>query len=221
MGGHRRPRARRDVATKIFQVRGRRIGRSALRAVVETLQAGGIVVFPTDTVYGMGCSVFRPGAVRRIYHLKGRSRSKPLPFLAADLHQALALVEHPDRKLKALLKNHWPGPLTVVFNTSPLGQWTTGGKDTLAVRIPDCPVTLAILRAMGQPLAVTSANISGHPDAVTAAEARRTFDGRVDIIVSGGRCPGGVPSTVLDVSSTVWTLAREGAIKKSDLMKYL
>lgn len=74
---------------------------------------------------------------------------------------------------------------------------------------------------MGQPLAVTSANISGRPDAVTADEARRAFGGRVDLIVSGGRCPGAVPSTVLDVSSTVWTLRREGAIKKSDLMKYL
>lgn len=207
--------------TRVFAVRGRRLGKNALWATVEALQSGGVVIFPTDTVYGLAAGVFRPGAIRRIYRLKGRSLKKALPFLAADLDQALALVEPPDRKLRALLKKYWPGPLTVVFKTSSLGRWTTGGKETLAVRVPDCPVTRAILRAMGQPLAVTSANRSGFPDAATGAAARREFDGRVDVIVDGGKCPGGVASTVLDVSSAAWTLVREGAVPKKDLLKFL
>lgn len=207
--------------TRVFTVRGRRLGKEALRTTVAALQSGGVVIFPTDTVYGMGAGIFRPGAIRRIYRLKGRSLKKALPFLAADLDQALALVEPPDRKLRALLKKHWPGPLTVVFKTSSLGRWTTGGKETLAVRVPDCPVTRTILRAMAQPLAVTSANRSGHPDAVTGRAARREFEGKVDVIIDGGKCPRGVASTVLDVSSTAWTLAREGAVPKKDLLKFL
>jgi L-threonylcarbamoyladenylate synthase len=212
---------KRVAGTRVFAVRGRRLGKDALGTTVAALQSGGVVIFPTDTVYGMAAGIFRPGAIRRIYRLKGRSLKKALPFLAADLAQALALVEPPDRKLRALLKKFWPGPLTVVFKTSTLGRWTTGGKETLAVRVPDCPVTRAILRAMGQPLAVTSANRSGRPDAVTGAAARREFEGEVDVIVDGGRCPRGVASTVLDVSSTVWTLAREGAVPQKDLLKFL
>ncbi len=139
----------------------------------------------------------------------------------ADIDQALALVERPGKRLVKLLEKYWPGPLTVVFNTSSLGQWTTGGKDTLAIRIPDHPVTLAILKKMGQPLAVTSANRSGQPEAVSGHEAQQFFSGRVDILVDAGPCPGGIPSTVINVASTHWTLVREGAIKKKELLRFL
>jgi L-threonylcarbamoyladenylate synthase len=180
-----------------------------------------VAVFPTDTVYGIGSSVFWPQAIWRIYRLKGRSYDKPLPFLVADVDQALALVEPPGPRLRKMLDKYWPGPLTVVFKTSTLGRWTTGGKETLALRVPDHPVTLAILREMGQPLAVTSANRSGRPEAVTGAQARALFENRVEVLVDGGACPGGVPSTVIDVSSFGWTLVREGAVKKKELLRYL
>lgn len=209
------------LKTRFFHVKGRRIGRGAVEQTAAALAGGGVVVFPTDTVYGIGASVFRPQAVRRIYRLKGRSYKKPFPFLVANLDQALALVEPPSKKLRHLLDKYWPGPLTVVFNTSALGRWTTGGRDTLALRIPAHPVTQSILKEMGQPLAVTSANRSGQAEAVTGEEAEGLFGGRVNVLVDAGPCPGGVPSTVINVSSTHWTLVREGAIKKKELLRFL
>ncbi|MBL8024388.1 MAG: threonylcarbamoyl-AMP synthase [Elusimicrobia bacterium] len=209
------------MKTDLLYVQARRISRAAVERTTALLAKGGVAVFPTDTVYGIAASVFRPQAVRRIYQLKGRSYKKRLPFLVADIDQALALVERPGKRLVKLLEKYWPGPLTVVFNTSSLGQWTTGGKDTLAIRIPDHPVTLAILKKMGQPLAVTSANRSGQPEAVSGHEAQQFFSGRVDILVDAGPCPGGIPSTVINVASTHWTLVREGAIKKKELLRFL
>ena len=197
------------------------MGRSAVEKTVSALAGGGVAVFPTDTVYGIAASVFRPQAIRRVYRLKGRSYKKPFPFLVANVEQALALVEPPSKKLRRLLDKYWPGPLTVVFNTSALGRWTTGGKDTLALRIPAHPVTQAILKEMGQPLAVTSANRSGQREAVTGKEAEGLFAGKVDVLVDAGPCPGGVPSTVINVASTHWTLVREGAIKKKELLRFL
>jgi L-threonylcarbamoyladenylate synthase len=180
-----------------------------------------VAVFPTDTVYGIGASVFRPAAVRRIYKLKGRSYKKPLPLLVATRAQAEPLVEPLSPRLKRLLDDYWPGPLTVVFKTSALGRIATGGKETVAIRIPDHPAARAILAAFGAPLATTSANPSGKPPAVTGTTAKRMFGGRADAILDGGRCPGGVASTVLDASSFQWTLVREGAVPKKTLLKYL
>lgn len=193
----------------------------ALRRTVEAVQAGGVVIFPTDTVYGMGASVFRPAAIRRIYKLKGRSYKKPLPILVADRMQAEPLVEPMSPRLKRLIDDYWPGPLTVVFKTSPLGRIATGGKETVAIRVPDHKGARALLKAFGQPMAVTSANPSGKPPAVTGAAAHRMFGGKVDVLWDGGRCPGGVASTVLDASSLLWTLVREGAVKKKTLLSYL
>ncbi|MBP9128312.1 MAG: threonylcarbamoyl-AMP synthase [Elusimicrobia bacterium] len=209
------------MKTLTFRVKNRRMGRGAVEQTVSALAGGGVAVFPTDTVYGIAASVFRPLAIRRVYRLKGRSYKKPFPFLVANVEQALALVEPPSKKLRHLLDKYWPGPLTVVFNTSALGRWTTGGKDTLALRIPAHPVTQAILKEMGQPLAVTSANRSGQREAVTGKEAEGLFDKKVDVLVDAGPCPGGVPSTVINVASTHWTLVREGAIKKKELLRFL
>ncbi len=209
------------MKTRTFRLRNGKLPSARIAETVEILRSGGLAVFPTDTVYGLGASVFRPMAIKKIYALKGRSYKKPLPFLVAGLEQALALVEPPDARLRKVLKKYWPGPLTVVFNTSALGRWTTGGKDTLALRVPDHPVARALLRAMNSPLAVTSANRSGRREATTGAQAASIFNGKVEVLVDGGPCPGGVPSTVLDVSSVVWTLRREGAVPKADLLRYM
>jgi L-threonylcarbamoyladenylate synthase len=200
---------------------GSRVPAEAIRAAVEALQEGGLAVFPTDTVYGLAASVFRPAAIRRIYRLKGRSYKKPLPLLVADAAQAAPLVEPMSDRLRRLLKDYWPGPLTVVFKTSSLGRMVTGGKETVAIRVPNHPAARALLKAFRAPLAVTSANPSGKPPAVTGAAAKKIFGGRVEVLWDGGRCPGGVASTVLDASSFQWTLVREGAVSKKTLLKYL
>lgn len=207
--------------TKIFKLRAGKPPADAIDRTVRLLDAGGVAVFPTDTVYGIGAGVFRPEAIRRIYRLKGRSYKKPLPLLVARFEQAMALVEPVSKRLRELLDRYWPGPLTVVFKTSTLGKWATGGKHTVAVRIPDHPAALALLQRYNAPMAVTSANPSGVPPAVTGAQAARFFKGKVEVLLDGGRCPGGEASTVLDAAGVHWTLVREGAVKKEALLKYL
>ena len=207
--------------TKIFKVRPGRVPKRVVGETVRVLEEGGVVIFPTDTVYGLSAGVFRPQAISRIYRLKGRSYKKPLPFLAARLDQVRPLVEPLSARLEKLLKDYWPGPLTVVFKTSSLGRWITGGKETAAFRVPRHPLTLTLLKEAGVPVAATSANPSGKEPAVTGAQAVRSFGGRVDLILDAGSCPLGEASTVLDASSQAWTLAREGAVKKKELLKYL
>ena len=232
----KRPSGRR-LETRIFFTPGGRVPGAILRETVAVLRSGGVAVFPTDTVYGIGASAFRPESIRRIFKLKGRSYRKPFPLLvadraqaygfegvvvdAADRAQAEPLVEPLSKRLKRLLDDHWPGPLTVVLKTSSLGRLATGGKETVAVRVPDHPAARALLKAFGAPLATTSANPSGKPPAVTGAAARKTFGGRVEILWDGGRCPRGTASTVLDASTLQWTLIREGAVPRRTLLKYL
>ncbi|HRY28456.1 MAG TPA: L-threonylcarbamoyladenylate synthase [Elusimicrobiota bacterium] len=195
--------------------------RTAVQTAVESLRSGGLVVFPTDTVYGLAAGAFRPEAIGRIYRLKGRSYKKPLPFLVAHLDQARALVEPIPARLRRLLDRYWPGPLTVIFKTSPLGRWVAGGKDTIAVRIPKHRVALELLREFGQPLATTSVNISGGTPARSGTQARTFCSGKVGVVLDAGRCPVGEPSTILDASTYHWVLRREGAIKEKELLKYL
>jgi L-threonylcarbamoyladenylate synthase len=209
------------VQTRVFRATNPRETTRAAKETAAALRAGGLAVFPTDTVYGLAANIFRPESIRKIYKLKGRSYKKPLPFLVAHPDQARALVEPLSPKLEKLLHKYWPGPLTVVFKTSSLGRWATGGKDTLAIRIPKHPVALALLREMDMPLAVTSANRSDEPPAVTAPQALDVFRNRVEAVIDGRKCPGGEPSTVLDASSFHWTLVREGAVKKEELLPYI
>jgi L-threonylcarbamoyladenylate synthase len=207
--------------TRFIRLKTGRVPAGVLREVQAVLTGGGTVVFPTDTVYGLAADIFRPEAIRRLYALKGRSYRKRIPFLAADMDQVRPLVEPPSARLQRLLRDYWPGPLTVVFPTSAVGRWTAGGKDTLALRVPDHPATRAILRAVGHPLAATSANLSGRPDTTTGRAAAKIFAGRVDLILDGGPCPGGKASTVLNAVGPAWTLEREGAVTKRELLRYL
>lgn len=207
------------MGTLTFRAKGR-LSKAALSQAAACLKKGGVAVFPTDTVYGIGASVLHPKAVRKIYRLKGRSYKKPLPLLVAEVGQALPLIEPPSGRVNRLLKDHWPGPLTVVFPTSTLGRLLTGGKKTVAIRVPDHAGTRALLKAAGAPLATTSANLSGKPPAVTGARAGVLFGGRVDVLWDGGRCRKGVPSTVLDAAGPEWTLVREGAVSRRKLLRY-
>jgi L-threonylcarbamoyladenylate synthase len=208
------------VKTKVYKI-GRKVPKDVLRQTVRALDEGGVVVFPTDTVYGLAAGAFRPRAMDRIYEMKGRSYKKRLPLMVADVQKAEALVGPLSPRLRRLLRRYWPGPLTVVFKTSPLGQWVTGGKKTVAIRIPRHPAALALLKAARIPLAVTSANRSGRPEALTGRAALRLFKGRADVVWDAGRCPVGEVSTVLDAAHEPWTLLREGVVKKEALEKYL
>jgi L-threonylcarbamoyladenylate synthase len=183
---------------------------------VELLRTGHVVAFPTDTVYGLAVLASDERAVRRVFEIKGRALSQPLILMVPEAAQVPDLAEVGERE-RAYMDRWWPGPLTLVMRAKPhLGPPLTAGKPpTVGVRIPDHPAALALLRAVGVPLATTSANRSGLSAAMTPEEAARL--GGLAAVLDGGRAPGGVPSTLLDLTGPEPRIVREGAVTRQDL----
>jgi L-threonylcarbamoyladenylate synthase len=177
------------------------------------LSSGAIVAFPTDTVYGVGVAAARPERVTALFALKVRPVEKQIPMLVADLSQATGAGWEADERAHGLARRFWPGPLTIVLPFSPELPPPREGA-TQAFRAPDHPVALALIERAG-PLLTTSANRSGEPETLSADDVLIAFatqaDG-LDAVVDGGRVPGGVASTVLDLSVTPARILREGPI---------
>jgi len=168
---------------------------------VRLLKAGGIVAFPTDTVYGLGADAFNSEAAERIYKVKQRPHHLPLPILLADVEQITSVVDSVSEIAQLLMRRFWPGGLTLVLpKAASLPDVITAGNDKVAVRIPDHIVPLTIIRGLGLPIIGTSANISDKPSVVTAQEVEQQLGSQVDLIIDMGRCPGGLESTVVDVT---------------------
>jgi L-threonylcarbamoyladenylate synthase len=188
---------------------------------VDVLRRGGVVAFPTDTVYGLGASIFLPRAVEKVFELKGRSRHQPLPVLVGSLDQVSRLASLSPQAL-ALAEEFWPGGLTLVLaalETAP--ELVTAGSGKVAVRQPHHPTPLALIEGLGAPITGTSANLSGHPPAQTADEVRGQMGERVDLVLEGGPPPGGRESTVVDLTGKAPLVLREGAIPQEAIGKCL
>jgi len=209
------PKARR------LRVRSGRLATEILSQLAADLRAGKVAIFPTETVYGVGTSIFSPEGIRRIYRLKGRHWRKPLALLVHRLEAAQPLVEPLPPEARRLAERFCPGPLTLVLKASALGRLAMGGTPTVGVRIPDHPVALAILRRAGLPLATTSVNRSGDKPEVSGASAARLFGPAVDWLVDAGTCRVKEPSSVVDLSHFPFTVIREGAIPKAELERTL
>lgn len=184
-------------------------------AAALVIKAGGLAVFPTDTVYCLAAGLANPLAIERLYTLKGRSATKGLPLLIGERCELEELASDVPEETEILMDAYWPGPLTFVFKKRPeVPDAVTGGLPTVAVRLPGYPVCQAILGEIGVPLASSSANLSGDlaPRAVT--EIDPVILNGVDIVVDGGVCPRGIPSTILDVSNLLWRVLREGSITR-------
>ncbi len=191
-----------------------------IERAVTILNKGGIVAYPTDTVYGLGADPLNAQSVERIYRIKRRPLNLPLPLLLAEKSDLMKVAAIVPEIAWQLAERFFPGGLTLVLKKSPWvpGSVTAGG-DTIAVRIPDHPIPIALIRGLGIPIVGTSANLSGRPSPVTAEEVRQQLGEKVDLIINGGRCPGGTESTVLDISGKVPVLIREGAIPRAELEK--
>ena len=185
---------------------------------ITILKQGGIVAFPTDTVYGLGASISIDHAVTRIYMVKERPCSMALPLLLADKSQ-IGEVAHPVPPIAWLLADKFlPGALTMVLAKSEsVPDVVTGGGRTVAVRIPAHPIPVALARGLGTPIVGTSANLSGKPSSLTADEVRAQLGAKVDLIIDGGRCPGGKESTIVDLTGEIPLVLREGAISREEL----
>lgn len=185
--------------TILLDTRVLRAGPEAQRAAADCLARGGLVAFPTETVYGLGADATNGEAVARLYAAKGRPSFNPLIAHVADLNAARALAAF-NSDAERLAKAFWPGPLTLVLRrlpNCPVSELATSGLETIALRVPDHPVANGILRAFGKPVVAPSANQSGHVSPTTAGHVASDLDGRIDLIVDGGPATVGVESTIV------------------------
>ena len=180
---------------------------------VAALERGGLIVYPTETLYGLGADATRAQAVERLADLKERDREKPLSVLVASRAMLEEIVASIPPVAGRLMEAFWPGPLTIVLRAKDgLSARLTAGSGTIAVRLSSHPLAQAIVAALGRPLTATSANPGGLPPALDVAAARAYFGSRVDVYVDGGRSPAGPASTVVDCSATALRLVREGSV---------
>ena len=189
---------------------------------VSALRRGEVIVFPTETLYGLGADALNPAAVRKIFQLKGRNPGNPIPVLVADRKMLGALVAEVSLLAEKLIARFWPGPLTIVLPArknipGPLVN-STGG---IGVRISSRPIAMELVGMLGRPLTATSANPTGKSVARTVGEARHYFAGRIDIFVDGGELTSKSGSTVVEIKGNSLTIIRQGEIGRSKLKRVL
>jgi len=188
-------------------------GWGAVSAASGVIDTGGIVCFPTDTVYGFAASIYCRQAIERLRKLKRRSRSEPFVVIASDMDIVEEMAEVVTARHRRVIEAHWPGPLTIVFRASPMvPDYLIGPDGTVALRIPDDVLTQSILRACGMPLAAPSANVRGQRPAVRPEDVLREFDGKFEMLLDGGRIDSPEPSTIVLVNQRNLTVLRKGRV---------
>lgn len=188
-----------------------------LDAAAEVLRRGGTVAFPTETVYGLGADALDPEAVLGIFRAKGRPQDNPLIIHVSDRNLD-EFAEHVPEKARELMDRYWPGPLTVILMKKDIiPERTSAGLATIGIRMPDEPLALEIIRRLGRPVAAPSANISGRPSPTTYERCIEDLDGKVDMIVGGGRSTVGLESTIVDYTVVPPRVLRPGGITLSML----
>ena len=203
------------MRTKIF-------GKEGISEAAEILKVGGLVAFPTETVYGLGGNGLDKEAAKKIYAAKGRPSDNPLILHISSIEEVYSLVKALPEKAKKLMEAFWPGPLTLVLPKSDLvPKESTGGLETVALRSPENALTLDLIRACGFPIAGPSANLSGRPSPTEASHVFEDLGGRIEGILEDGAVGIGVESTIVDLSENCPTLLRPGAITIEDLEKVL
>jgi L-threonylcarbamoyladenylate synthase len=189
---------------------------------VEFLRAGGVVAYPTETFYGLGVDALNQEAIRKIFSIKGRSFVQPLLILIPDQSYLPRCVAEVPEKARHLMEHFWPGPLTMLFSASPqLPSILTAGTKKIAIRISSHSIARALTSAFAGPLTSTSANISGERSPATAKEVFSHLGGMIDLIIDGGKTPGQMPSTIIDVTFSPPQLVREGVVPFSEILTFL
>jgi len=190
---------------------------NAITGALELLLSGGLVAFPTDTVYGVGCLAFNEQAIESIYAAKDRPMEKAIPVLIGDSRDVIQVAEEIPMFAMRLIARFWPGPLTVLVPKKSNLPEAISATSTVGVRVPDHEVARALLRLAG-PMAITSANISGQASPTTAEQVFAQLNGRIALIIDGGPTRGGIPSTLVDCTKEEIEVLREGPISKEQLL---
>ncbi len=187
----------------------------------DQLGKGHVLAFPTDTLYGLAADPRNASAVGKLYRIKGRAVDEAVPLIAADVGQLDACRTELPPIARRLMDHFWPGPLTLVVPAwGGLCPELLGGRNTVAVRVPDHPIARAIARAFGHPITSTSANRSGQPGTADPAEVRRVLGAQLDGLIDAGPSPGGLPSTIVDATGPVLRLIRAGAVPWERVLEF-
>ena len=188
--------------------------------ILSVLDLGGVIGFPTDTAYGLGADPYNDEAVARIFRIKGREESKPI-LLLVDSVEMMEKIARPTPRFYDLANAFWPGPLTIILEAAPsLSPLVTAGTGTVGVRLPDAPFVQELLRRFGKAITATSANLSGMPSCLTAAEVRTQLEGRLELLIDGGELPERGGSTVIDLVVDPPQLVREGPVTYERLSEF-
>ncbi len=191
-----------------------------INKAADIIKNGGLVAFPTETVYGLGADGLNKRAVKSIYEAKGRPSDNPLILHISSLDEINGLVGEIPEKALPLMEKFWPGPLTLIFKKSEAVPYeTTGNLDTVAIRFPVNKIARLLIRQSGVPIAAPSANTSGKPSPTRASHVEFDLNGKIEMILDGGACEYGIESTILDVSTKTPCLLRPGSITKEEIEK--
>ena len=193
-----------------------------IQAAADILRAGGLVAVPTETVYGLAADATQEGAVRANYDAKGRPETKPLNVLVDGMAMAETVCRDIPAEAYKLAEAFWPGPLTMIlWGNGSLPPIVPAGGETQGVRCPNHQDTLAVIRALGRPLACPSANLSGQPSPKSAEDVLAQLGGRIDGVLDGGPCTVGVESTILDLTVTPYRVLRRGGLSREAIESVL
>ena len=208
--------------TIISKIDIKNIDKNEIKKHAELLKEGKTVIFPTETVYGLGANALDENAVKKIYEAKGRPSDNPLIVHIYDRKDVKNLAKDINEKAKIIMENFWPGPITIILNKNDVVPYTTsGGLETVAIRMPSHLIAREIIKQAGVPIAAPSANISGRPSPTKEEHVYEEMNGRVSGIVLGGDSNFGLESTVLDVTTETPMILRPGSITKEDLEKVI
>ncbi|MEL7649640.1 MAG: L-threonylcarbamoyladenylate synthase [Sedimentibacter sp.] len=210
------------IHTKIVRMDSENIDPEIIKEAAIIINKGGIVVFPTETVYGIGADALNDEAVDKIFKAKGRPQDNPLIVHIADVSELDALVKEVPESADKLADKYWPGPLTMIlYKKDILSDKITAGLDTAAIRLPKNQIALALIRESKKPIAAPSANTSGKPSPTEASHVIEDLMGKVDMIIDGGSTNIGIESTVIDMTGDMPTILRPGGITKEDVEEVL
>ena len=208
--------------SRLIKIDREQMKEEAVAAAVNALRDGAMIIYPTETIYGLGVDCTQQEAIKKLYRVKKRARSKPVALIAADRAMVMRYVVEVSEDAHRLMEEFWPGALTLVFNADEcVGRLLTGGTGTIGIRVPGDALCRMLAKGLGRPITATSANIAGEKESRSLDQIPYEITSSADFILDGGTTPGTAPSTVISVASDRLEVLRDGAVPRNVLERFL